>query len=329
MHTPAINHFLNRHEWGTAKRTVIASDASKRRYIRLCKADGETAIVMVAPPSTGENITPFLNIAAHLRRIGLAAPEIYDFDQEHGLILMQDFGDDLYFDVVRKNPAQELCLYRAALDVLDEMHRAPAPQNCTDYMPLQMAQLSQLAGIWYEPNAQIDIETPMRHALERLDWSAPVLVLRDYHAQNLIWRPHENGHQKVGLLDFQDAQMGHPLYDVVSLLHDARRDLDVNVYKTLTQYLESKTTNAAEHRRAMSTLSAQRNLRILGVFSRLCLRDAKAKYIDLIPRVWCNLQYDLQHPDLHDLAKTLRALLPPTATKLRRLKQQCGAYQTA
>ena len=155
-------------------------------------------------------------------------------------------------------------------------------------------------------------------------------VLRDYHAENLLWLPDRPGLRKVGLLDFQDAMRGHRAYDLVSLLQDARRDVsrDTEILM-ITHYVDHWGGNPASFDTAYHVLGTQRNLRILGVFARLCLRDGKAHYLDLIPRVWGYLIRDLDHAALGPLRAIVHEILPPpTETVLQRLKSKCATRST-
>ena len=147
------------------------------------------------------------------------------------------------------------------------------------------------------------------------------LVLRDYHAENLMWLPDRSDNRRVGLLDYQDALAGNPAYDIASLLKDARREVPKKLQEELIKYFLKKTNlDHAVFSRDYSILSAQRNLKIIGIFSRLSIRDNKSSYLDLIPRVWKNLQDDLKHPSLNELSEFIKINSPqPTLENLRKL----------
>jgi aminoglycoside/choline kinase family phosphotransferase len=153
-----------------------------------------------------------------------------------------------------------------------------------------------------------------------------VLILRDYHAENLLWLPDRIGVARVGLLDFQLAQMGQPGYDLVSLCQDARRDAGLGVAAAAVRhYLDLTGQGAATLDAGLAVLGAQRALRILGIFARLCLLGGKPGYVALIPRVWGQLQQNLSHPALAGLAPICHRLLPePTPERLERIRAQCG-----
>ncbi len=322
-----IRQFLSGTDWQDAPIRPLAGDASARKYFRIESSAGP-AVIMDAPPQLGNDIQPFIDIDMVLRDQGLNAPQLFKVDQSQGLILMEDFGDQLFFDLINTDPSREMDLYHAALDALDTLHKNPVPKNVTPYGPKEMSDAAALAPIWYAPGAdpQPFIDQTY-HALAALDWTSPVLVLRDFHAQNLVWCPRQSGVMQVGLLDFQDAQSGHHLYDAVSMIFDARRDVAPDVATNLLDRLRAASGDADVFDGSVATLSAQRNLRILGVFARLCARDGKPDYIDLIPRVWRNLQNDLAHPSLGALKSLVTELPDPTPHHLQRLRDLCQTAQ--
>lgn len=332
--------FLSAAGWGAARRAPLAGDASLRRYERLVAAGGATAVLMDADPATGEDVRPFLRIARHLAALGLSAPRILAEDAAQGFLLLEDLGDDLYARVAERHPDTEPELYAAAAGVLGRIHAAPPPPSTPAYDTAAMLPLALLALDWYLPGATgteaagaVRDEAALRlaEALERHAAPArPVLVLRDFHAENLIWLPGRDGPARVGLLDFQDARSGHPAYDLVSLLEDARRDVAPAARAAArTAFLEATGGSAADLDAALAVLGAQRNLRILGVFARLSLHFGKPGYVALIPRVWGHLAGDLAHPALAPLAAVLRPILPePTPARLARLRELCGTRPT-
>ncbi len=330
--------FVQASGWGDAHRAPLAGDASNRRYDRLRRNSG-SAVLMDAPPESGEDIRPFVAIADHLGSLGLSPPAIFARDETRGFLLLEDLGDDLFARVLERRPECEGELYLAAAEVLCVLRAAPNLPDVDAYDPPTMAQLAALALDWYargaglpcEPGARTAFAAEVASSLERCaPVRRPVLVLRDYHAENLIWLPDRTGPARVGLLDFQVARTGHPAYDLVSLLEDARRDVGgATRVATIRHYCGLTGDSCGDIARAMAALGAQRNLRILGVFARLSLHFGKPHYISLIPRVWGHLHRDLAHPALAPLADQVRRLLPPpTPDFLQSLKDQCGTIPT-
>lgn len=326
--TALATAFLDRTEWAGVPRGLLAGDASNRRYERLTRADGETAVLMDAPPEKGEDIAPFVHIAGYLCDIGLSAPRIMAQDNEHGFLLIEDLGDDLFARILERQPEIEKPLYETATDVLVTLHRARMPRLERYDAPL-MTELAALAFTKYQ-NATIGLDND---ALTRFEQrfedvllqnlhGPDVLIQRDYHAENLLWLPDRTGVARVGLLDFQDAMAGHCAYDLVSLLQDARRDVPPGLQEQMIRrYIAATGMDDHTYRTAYAVLGAQRNLRILGVFARLGTEYGKPHYIDLIPRVWAHLERDLDHPALAPVADLILTALPaPGPDILARLK---------
>lgn len=314
--------FLQRAGWGDAARSKLAGDASFRKYERLNR-NGESAVLMDAPPPQ-EDIRPFMRIARHLDSLGYSAPRILAEDAEHGFLLLEDLGDDLFARLL-KSGGDERRLYEAAIDFLLDLHRHPAPADLAPYDDMRLIDEAQLFTDWYLP-ALTGHDTPanIRQAFRFLfGILAPevgmdgtpdrrILVLRDFHAENLIWLPQRSGVARLGLLDFQDAVAGHPAYDLVSLLEDARRDVDPDLAEAMLQrYIAGSGVDDATFRRAYAILGAQRNIRIIGIFTRLWKRDGKPHYQAFMPRMWGLLERDLAHPALADLRGWIDAMVPP------------------
>ncbi|MDF1854933.1 phosphotransferase [Pseudooceanicola sp.] len=332
------DRFLAASDLSGATRVPVSGDASNRRYERIV-APGGPVILMDAPPEKGEDVRPFVEIANHLRGLGLSAPKVLAAETETGFLLLEDLGDDLFARLLAPGVAvddtDENRLYTAATDLLLMLRDAPLPPGIGGYDPAQMAELAALMFDWYlaapQPEARQTFVAAMGDALTEHSGDTSVLVLRDYHAENLIWLPDRTAEARVGLLDFQDALAGHPAYDLVSLVQDARRDVSPALEPELIRhYCRASHTDQAEFEAAYFLLGAQRNLRILGVFARLCLRDSKPHYLDLMPRVWAHLVRDLAHPALADVAALLTPILPaPTPARLAQLRSLCGTRPTA
>lgn len=327
--------FADAKGWAHCPMTLIAGDASNRKYYRLRDGD-DSALLMDAPPDKGEDTGPFINIAQYLNGSGLSAPRILEADTKAGFLLIEDFGDALFARLLEQGAADETMLYNAATDVLLHLHRQRPPQLAAYDAPL-MADISALSVTWYRRGA-LNIEDPrlidemraqMHALLHPLDATPRVLIQRDYHAENLLWLPERMGVRRVGLLDFQDAMLGHPAYDLVSVLQDARRDVPPAVADAMcARYLAGSKLDKPKFMQAYYTLGLQRNLRILGVFARLCLRDAKPHYLDLIPRVWAHVTDSLDRLNDPSLTAFITQTLPePTPETLEKIRSLCPTPQ--
>jgi aminoglycoside/choline kinase family phosphotransferase len=312
--------FLARSGWEGAVIHPLAGDASFRRYFRVVDGD-RTAVLMDAPPEH-EDSRPFLSIAAYLESLGFSAPHVMARDLDRGLILLEDFGDARVNPLLESKPDLEREIYERAIDLLAELHRSPPG----DVPPYDAPVLHREAGLlteWYAPALSLTVDA----AGFPLAWDAvfgavlaetasrPVLVLRDYHADNLMWLPDRAGTRALGLLDFQDGLAGHPAYDLVSLLQDARRDVDPALEEAMIdRYVAAaKVPDPAAFRAAYEVLGAQRNTKILGIFTRLWKRDGKPAYLAFQPRVWGYLERNLAHPALVPVRTWFDANVPVSA----------------
>ncbi|MBN8530787.1 MAG: phosphotransferase [Alphaproteobacteria bacterium] len=314
----AIDAFLRASHWADAERAPLAGDASFRRYERVRRNDA-SAVLMDAPPEK-EDVRPFVHIARILRGHGLLAPQILAEDAEQGLLLLEDLGDNLFARVLARDISLEQTLYEAAIDVLTALKDRPLPSDVPAYSDEKLLQESALFCEWcVAPALGRDAGEDARATLAecllplvRQSREVPeMLVLRDYHAENLIWMP--DG--QVGLLDFQDAVLGPCTYDLVSLLEDARRDVPRELATRMKDRFFATLSGVARETfdASYAILGAQRNLKIIGIFNRLSKRDGKEHYLNLIPRVAAHLEHDLAHPalaPLKDWLKPWRSVLP-------------------
>ena len=323
--------FLARAGWGQAARHFLAGDASDRSYDRLLRGS-ETAVLMDAPPGKGDDPASFAAIAAHLAGLGLSPPRVLAADCAAGFLLLEDLGDGLFARLLEADPAREGPLYAHAVDVLVRVQAHAAPAGLPNLTAADWAGAAGFALDWYAFAATGAVPASDRfHSvltdLMQAHADGPrVMILRDYHAENLLWLPSRQGVARVGLLDFQLGQMGQPGYDLVSLLQDARRDVAPGTEAAMiARFVAATGADAATFATAYAVLGAQRALRILGVFARLCLKAGKAGYLPLMPRVWGQLQRNLAHPALAPLAQVCAPLLPePTEAILARIGAQCG-----
>ena len=237
-------------------------------------------------------------------------------------MLLEDLGDDLFSAVLSRSPEAEAELYARATDVLIALARAEPPEGVPTYDVDLMPELATLPCTWYAPCQPEPLQTAMAEALTPLFSGRLSVALRDFHVDNLIWLPDRGGLRAVGLLDFQDAALCHPAYDLVSLLRDVRRDVPISIQaREMGRFASALELEPEGFALAAATLSAQRNLRILGVFARLSKRDGKTRYLDFLPRVWRLLIDDLDHPHLAALrAVVLDSFTAPDPAKLEALR---------
>lgn len=321
-----MQDFVDKAGWVGAELVPLAGDASFRRYERVYW-QGKQAVLMDAPPAK-EDTAPFIKIGRYLESLGFSAPHIMAEDRDNGFLLLEDLGDDSYTRLLARSDdaAVEQQIYNEAVAVLADLHlhnqRHGAGVEIPPYDFAALMREIELFSDWYLPAVMGGNETTLQRAAEfKALWAdvlqrhAPaknVVVLRDYHADNLLWLPQREGNKRVGLLDFQDALLGHAAYDLVSLLEDARRDVrPATVEAALNHYCSITHADRSELMAAYALLGAQRQAKIIGIFVRLGVRDGKTHYTDYLPRVWRHFEHDLKHPLLADIRAWVDAHIAP------------------
>jgi N-acetylmuramate 1-kinase len=295
-----LEPFMESIGWSGATATPLTGDASFRRYFRVAGDDGRKAMLMHAPPPH-EDPKPFVDVTQYLRTHGFRAPEIYGADLDDGLLLIEDFGDQRMREHLDDHPDDEDTIYRDAINTLVQLKDAPV----ADVAPYDEAAYLREVGLltdWYLPAMGLEADQAAYNQM----WSkalAPLLeapkatVLRDYHAENIMLL--QDGEQ--GLIDYQDALIGHPAYDLVSILQDARRDVAPALEARMLEHYRAAANPGYDLDLHYALLGAQRNTKIIGIFTRLWKRDGKARYLDFLPRMWGLLERDLEHPGLAPL----------------------------
>lgn len=313
-----IGRFLGEAGWGDAARGRLAGDASFRHYDRL-RRGSERAVLMDAPPPK-EDVRPFVRIARHLLAMGFSAPRLLAVDEANGLLLLEDLGDGTYTRLLAGGH-DEAALYGLATDVLAALNARPdaVPAGVPAYDDDRLLAEARLLSEWYMPAvgcapsavAQAEYDALWRGLFAVARGVPDTLVLRDFHVDNLMLldRP---GLKACGLLDFQDAVAGPLTYDLMSLLEDARRDIDPALVAAMqARYLARfPGLDRAAFEASWAVLAAQRHAKVIGIFTRLCRRDGKPLYLGHIPRVWRLLEQACGHPVLRDVKAWLDTHIP-------------------
>lgn len=317
--------FLENCNLKNAERIKLKSDASFRRYERLF-ANDQSYILMDAPPEHEETL-PFIKVAKFLKDHELSAPSILESDSKHGFILLEDFGDESFNNILSgksslANELTETKIYERAVDCLIHLHKIPSTKiEIPDYTDEILLKESNQFIDWYlttlnEENLSEDQKQEFNFLLSELfkytKIFPDVVVLRDYHADNLMWLEHQIAYRKVGLLDFQDALVGSITYDLVSLLEDARRDVPLAIAESMiNHYLKAfPQISRKDFNLVYSILGIQRNLKIVGFCARQAVKHKNPFYLSLLPRIWQYINNDLKHPKLLPLKKWLAKAVP-------------------
>jgi aminoglycoside/choline kinase family phosphotransferase len=343
-----LQELLHNSGWADCTRQPMQGDASTRVYERLVKPSGETAILMISPPrpdgppvrrgksysaiaKLAESIHAFVAMDRALRALGFSAPRIYGEDLDAGLLILEDLGNEPVVSIEGPIPER----YAEATRLLARLHGARLPNvlpvaEGSDHVLLAydmdalMIEVELLVD-WYGPHivrhnfsgsVKGEFAHLWREVLAEIVAGPTTWTLRDYHSPNLIWIAGRSGLKRVGLLDFQDAVLGHPAYDVASLLQDARvtvpADLEI---KLLSLYARERKGSDSDFdmgnfARAYAIMGAQRATKVAGIFARLDQRDGKPHYLDHLPRVEAYLARNLNHPALLRLRTWYQTHLP-------------------
>jgi tRNA threonylcarbamoyl adenosine modification protein YjeE len=344
----AIRAVLEASGWADARRVPIQGDASTRAYERLVKPSGETAILMIAPKrpdgpavrrgkpysaiaKLAESVHAFVAVDRGLRALNFRAPKIYGEDLDAGLLVLEDLGNEPVVDA--EGPVPER--YEEATRLLARLHAAPVPttlpiaegrEHALPPYDLEAFLIEvELLLDWYAPHvprtllpgsARAEFVKIWTGLLEELLAGPQTWTLRDYHSPNLIWLSGREDVARVGLLDFQDAVLGPPAYDVASLLQDARVTVPAELeLKLLGTYARERREadaafDTAAFASAYAVMAAQRATKVLGIFARLDRRDGKPQYLRHLPRIEAYLARNLAHPALSRLAEWYERHLP-------------------
>jgi N-acetylmuramate 1-kinase len=348
----AIEKLLTACKWQNADRQFMMGDASVRAYERLSQRSAtgkmESAILMISPPrpdgpavrygkpysaiaKLAEDVKPFVALSNGLRAFGFNAPEIKGMNLKIGLLLTEDLGHETVL-VDGKSDAER---YRVAIETLANLHgknlpdRLPVTDDIEYRIPLYdldaMLIEVELMLDWYLPyrgktglsaSARGTFVNIWKGLLSEVMMGPRTWVLRDYHSPNLMWLPDREGTDRIGIIDFQDAVIGHAAYDVVSLAQDARVDLApglelqlLGYYAQLRKEADSN-FNMSAFARDYSVMGAQRNTKILGIFARLNQRDGKPAYLKHLPRIEQYTRTCLAHPVMSELKAWYESNVP-------------------
>jgi aminoglycoside/choline kinase family phosphotransferase len=312
MGRQAVNkEFLARHGFGDATLEPLPSDASFRRYTRLVGGPAPALLMETPPP---EDMASFLAIARHLAAHGQHAPRIFGVDEERYLVIVEDLGSQTMAQLLDAGAAP-MPLYLAATEAMASLHAVPPDPTLPNWQAPEMSAATRATFLewWWpavmgspaSPELQAEMHAALTAMLEPFDGTA--LVHRDFFPANLVPGP-----KGVGLIDFQEAAIGNPAYDLVSLVEDARRDVAPEVREAcMARYAELTGQAGAGVEAAMAVLGAQRHLRVAGLWVRLHRRDGRPSYLVHGPRCWAMFGRALLHPAAAPLREFMDRHVPP------------------
>jgi aminoglycoside/choline kinase family phosphotransferase len=304
MLNPGARQFLNGTGWRSAACEPLTGDASVRKYFRLSQ-DSLTAILMDAS-AIPQTVAPFIEMDGHLLQLGFSAPKILFRDEAHGFLMLEDFGDDTFARLL-DGPSEPESLFALATDVLAALHQQgrAIPDGLRAYHPDRMLADLDLFLEWCTPKlpeaSKVEFRAVWREVLPLAHQVPSSLLLRDYHAANLMLLPQREEVRRAGLLDFQDAYQGPVTYDLMSLLEDARRDVPEAIKEDMVaRYLACfPSLDQEAFKTSFAIVAALRHTRVLAIFERLSRFEKKHEYKQLhFARVQDLLHSALRHPVL-------------------------------
>jgi aminoglycoside/choline kinase family phosphotransferase len=309
---------LSRHDYQPEHLEFLAKHMSVRQYFRLHQP---RRILMDAPAP--ENPAQFIAVAQYLQEKGLRTPLILDHHLENGFVWLEDFGDQTFSKILSQTPERETDLYKAATRVLKHLHHQAfeKPSFIEDYTVEKLLTEVEVFMDWYWPTVQNQTDYKKTKESFLAAWHAVFLnlpaipnslVLRDYHVDNLMGLPANTPLHQCGLLDFQDAVWGPVVYDFISLIEDARRDVNVDLQHALWQvFLEDVPLEQHDlYRKTATVLGAGRHVKVIGVFTRYALKQGKKNYLCHLPRLWGYLKTAFQSPILEPIHNWFQIHLP-------------------
>ena len=305
----------------------IAGDASFRKFYRLT-LNKSSKVIALAEKEKYKNLIIYSTINKFLRDNGIFAPRVFMQDYAKGIMIMEDFGD-LTFHKILLGKKNKLPVYKKLVDLLIKIQKIQpkkklrtifAKSHIIDkYSIKYLHQESDLFFDWYLPlffnqkkvsNMKLMIKKILSKLYKRLNFPNSYFVHRDYHVSNLM-----KVGRKIGVIDSQDALIGNPAYDLVSLIDDVRIKTSIKLKNQIYSYYLTKTSkiyklNSSKFLEDFNVLSVQRNLKIIGIFSRLFKRDKKNKYLKLIPYTWQLLEMRMSSKIFSELKKIFDSNIP-------------------
>ena len=295
--------FLDAHGW--TLENPISRDSSIRRYFRVSKGD-QLAVLMETVPDNSPYATPghsigdFIRISSWMYDAGLKVPQIYEADLEQGYLLLEDLGDTCFRDALDNGQLDAKTLYGLAQDVLNHIALSDCPLELPQYYDSHVHARHRRVIDWFVPlntgrsNEDGLVEEYLK-VWNEIEQSLPPcpsgFIHVDFHAQNLMWMPQEDGIKQCGVLDFQGAMHGPLLYDLANLLEDARRDIPPEVKNECLKGL-------SENQRAwFRILATQFHCRVIGQFIKMAIADENPMYLKHIPRLQMYLASAMQSPN--------------------------------
>lgn len=302
--------FIDRAGISKYRLEAIQGDASKRSYHRVITPN-DSFVLMDAKADNSSNI-PFAKVAKFLSNAGFTVPQIIANDVDESLLLLTDLGKVSLNMLLQSNSSLEDYCYDLAVELCSKLANTDGDESIPVYSKDNFFNELTVFCDWYLSKqmpekvmneAKAEFFEIFEQYYTHISSLKPIPVLKDFMADNIIWQEEQDGIYKLGLIDFQDMVIGFPFYDLASILEDARRSVDeVIIDRGVAKYIDANQAFlGADPLKAYNIIATQKNLRILGVFYRLCYRDHKDRYMMYIPRVIRYIKNNLDSGRLPEL----------------------------
>ena len=289
----------------------LKNDASRRRYYRF--TNNKKELLLMDSSLEKVSLENFIKITEWLKSNNLSSPEIYIKDEKLGLLIIEDFGDSKYSILFKKEKKKKKTYYRNAIKLLIFLSEKEKPTFIKDYDHRVLKNELDLYINWElnikkNKKALQDWNRIWNCLLKKVSYKKTCVVLRDFHVDNIFYLRDRYKLERIGLIDFQDSLIGHPAYDLVSLLQDVRVFLSIKEQNSFYNYYKKKAKiNQNEFRYAYLVLGTQRLFKIIGIFKRLAIKQGKIDYLRYLPRTKKLIKYNLKDPIFNELKIWLKA----------------------
>ncbi len=283
----------------------LKNDASKRRYYRF--TNNKKALLLMDSSLEKESLENFIKITKWLKSNHLSSPEIYIKDEKLGLLIIEDFGNDKYSILCKKEKKKKKFYYRKAIKLLILLSEKKKPSFIKDYDHRVLKNELDLYINWElnikeNKKALKDWNRIWNCLLKRVGYKKTCVVLRDFHVDNIFYLRNRYKLERIGLIDFQDSLIGHPAYDLVSLLQDVRVFLSIEEQDSFYNYYKKHAKiKQDDFKYAYLVLGTQRLFKIIGIFKKLAINQENIDYLRYIPRAKKLIKYNLRSPIFNEL----------------------------
>ena len=304
-----IRFFCDKNRINLKSLKPLKNDASRRKYYRFTNNNKE--FLLMDSSLEKDSLERFIKITKWLKSNHLSSPEVYFKDEKSGLLIIEDFGNAKYSILCKKEKEKKKFYYKEAINLLILLSEKKKPNFMKDYDLCILKDELDLYIKWElnikNKEALKDWDKIWSNLLKSISYKKKCVVLRDFHVDNIFYLKDRNKLEKVGLIDFQDSLIGHPAYDLVSLLQDVRVFLSIeeqdNLYNYYKKYAKIKQD---EFRYAYLVLGTQRLFKIIGIFKKLAIKQGKIDYLRYLPRTKKLIKYNLKNPIFNELKVWLK-----------------------